>query len=407
MIQMRHTVQRLFGQVGTRELKRNEPIFEVERLQRIGGLCPLEWDLAAGSKPMSSFGWMLSVEQCRGMDVERFHLVARDSQGLAGAFECSLEASGHPASRFDETVFGGSAGVAKMFLMSCLPAVVVQKRIQRPGLSPSQAQQLHVQLVDAVEAVAETSNATVGFRQIDESDEKPLTAVLKQRSYCVSVDLPFAQLDLEANWRSFDDYRRELKQKHPAMESSIRRELNRGKRGGLEIRQEADAADYVQFYGLLRDHHLRLNRRAFSCGTDLLLQLKRNLGERLVLSVARIAGEIAGVSVGIRLGEAIAFPLIGIDQEKGKSAATYFNLGYNFNIDQAIAQGIRSIHFGTLVYETKVQRGCRLVPTLLYLRHANRLRQGVARHLLKLRSRRICKKYNLDRMSIPFEQSRS
>ena len=211
--------------------------------------------------------------------------------------------------------------------------------------------------------------------------------------------MPVACLELPAEWHSFTDYRRHLNRLRPAKGSSIHGELNRAKKHGLVIELVEDSKHFRRLYRLLQDHFLRLNRRPFPCDAAIFERLQVNLGERLVVSMASIQQEPVGVCVGIRSGSSLAFPLVGIDQERGRDAATYFNLVYNRNIEHCIEQGIRRVYFGTFAYQTKVRRGCQLIPSHLYIRSQSGLCQRILRPLLDLRSIRMRDKYSLAKLA--------
>jgi len=342
-------------------------VFQVTQIASIHEAEEEEWDKLAPSSPLSSHGWLRSIEQRSRPGHTHCFFLARDSAGLSVAFECKVELSGDPRASLGKVLFGEAAGIARAALLRTCPAVIIQKRLFRPGLPDEVRRRLGQAMIEAVEQMALEKCATVCFRQVAPEEESNLDELLSGRGYASSVDLPFTRLDLPAEWRSFADYQRHLKKLHPGMESSIRVELNRAKRHGLVIESVEDPRQFDRLNQLLNDHHLRLNQRPLPYGNAFLDALKANLGQRVTFSMASIQNEPVGVSIGIRAGSSMAFPLIGIDQERGRSAATYFNLGYNRNIEACIEQGIRLAHFGTYAYQTKVQRvsgtGASVVPT--------------------------------------------
>jgi predicted N-acyltransferase len=367
-------------------------VFEVEQATTIGAAAEEEWDSLAESNPLASHAWLRSIEQSSPLGQTQCYLFARDSAGLAAAFECGLEMPAHPFAALGEFLFGRGAGIARATWMPPLPAVVVRKRICRPGLPDNARRSLDESLVEALERLAGERRATICFRKVTQEDST-LVELLRARGYASSIDFPLARLDVSADWRSFADYRRHVKRLHPGMESSIRRELNHAKKHGLAIETVDDSKHFSRLYRLLNDHFLRLNHRPFPYDAGIFERLKANLGERLVISMATMQDEPIGVLVGIRSGSSIAFPLIGIDQERGRVAATYFNLAYNRNIERCIEQGVRLVYFGTLAYRTKVQRGCRLIPSHLYVRCQSAIGQRILRPLLDLRSARMRDKF--------------
>ena len=257
------------------------------------------------------------------------------------------------------------------------------------------ALQWNLRLLQAVEQIALEQRARIAFRYLIPNAESELCELLETHSYASSLDLPLTRLAISPDWRTFADYRRHLKTVHANMESSIRLEQNRGRRQGFCIESFDQSGPTHDLYQLLNHHAVRLNGVPLPYGENFLDRLRGSHAGHLRIFVASLEQQPVGVLIGVRAGLSIAFPLIGIDQQRGSSAAAYLNLVYNHSIQFCIEQEIRQAYFGTLAYPTKVRRGCQLIPSVLYVRGENALLRGLLPQVMELRSRRMRSKLDL------------
>ena len=111
-----------------------------------------------------------SIEQTALSAQMRCYLLARDSSGIAAAFECGIEMSANSHASLDEVLFGRAAGIAKAACLHPFPALVVRNRLCRPGLPDEVRRSLDQILLEAVERMAREKRATICFRQVTHGD---------------------------------------------------------------------------------------------------------------------------------------------------------------------------------------------------------------------------------------------
>jgi predicted ATP-grasp superfamily ATP-dependent carboligase len=170
----------------------------------------------------------------------------------------------------------------------------------------------------------------------------------------------------------------------------MRWEISRGRRAGFVLERIDDPQPVGEkLHRLVDVHYRRLNRTAFPFRPSFFERLKFHLGERAVVTVARHERDLLGVTVGLRGADGMFVQMIGVDAERGRHGALYFNLGFNRPIQDAIAAGDRRLYLGKLLYDLKIRRGCRLRSTDVYLRGRDRLHQAMLRPLVSLRSLRL------------------
>jgi hypothetical protein len=113
---------------------------------------------------------------------------------------------------------------------------------------------------------------------------------------------------------------------------------------------------------LMNSHYFRLNRMPFPFRSEFFERLKSRLDGRAVVYVARIEEELIGVTVALVDDDAVYLPMIGVDPDRGRASAAYFNLAYNRPIRDSLAAGHRRMYFGRLFHGLKARRGCRDTP---------------------------------------------
>ena len=247
--------------------------------------------------------------------------------------------------------------------------------------------------METLEQLAHQNRWSLAFRRVIEGDFGA-ASILRERGYLQTHELPLTRLDIATDWDSFADYRRTLRRTHRRTESNIRREVNLGARHELRIEQfNASSRCSEEFHNLLDRHFRRLNGVSFPFRPDLIERLGANLGDRALFLAGWVGDELAGISIGVRAGAASHMVFIGIDHEIGRRAAALFNLSYNWPIEHWIEAGVREVYFGTLLYEVKLRRGCRIIPASLYLRGRDGLHQRILGPFARAHSIRMRHKF--------------
>lgn len=207
------------------------------------------------------------------------------------------------------------------------------------------------------------------------------------------------------NIDQFDDYLTHAKRKYgKKVRENIRWEMNLFRRGGLRIEelQEVKTEEPIlrQLYQENLDAHLRVKRTVpdelFSCA-------KRNLKDKLYITVAKKDDEIRGFNCGLIGGDAhrrAYYGLyVGYDRADRRNR-TYFYTAYYDPISKGIQDGWELVHEGTGAYDVKMRRGFDAEPVHLMIRpHGPLLRVllGILTPFISLwykRKHRIVRRFN-------------
>lgn len=230
-------------------------------------------------------------------------------------------------------------------------------------------------LLDRVEALAGRLGLPVHVPRVLDEDEE-LCRLLVARGYNRTAQEPLAVIDIR--WDSFEGYVASLRRN---ARSNARIELRRNRDAGVLIRELDDVAARAQrIHELVNGHNLRRNGVGVPFGPAFLPALKSALDDRAVFYGAFRGRELVGVSVLLHQTDTSAVPFIGLDERRGEF--TYFNLAFYRPIADVIAAGRRRLFMGTMLYEMKARRGCRVLPTSFFHRGASLAGHLAARPLL-------------------------
>ena len=218
--------------------------------------------------------------------------------------------------------------------------------------------------------------------------DEALARVFKGRRYIVDEECPGTVLDI--HWDSWFGYLKDLKPVHRPTQKRMRQQVNRGRRSEIVIEELEDPAPVEQeLYRILAEHHYRKNHEAFIMSPDFTTVLKKNLGRRAVILVARKNDRIVGVTIHMRNSSAMHLKFVGIANEMVRSRdGMYFNITFNQLIKRACTEGFRQLYLGIMTYNPKCSRGARLVPTYSWIWEPGLLRGWILRPLLTYHARR-------------------
>ncbi len=361
-----------------------------------------EWDEMSGDNVLASYGLLRMLEDTRVTKHRSRYFLARGGKRLLGVIAGHIDESAFPSGsipagghRVDRMIAGKFATAARYSGAVSLPCLMCGTAIGtddpisiREGASADEQKKIATALVDAVEQTARRERWTICFRQV-RRNESALRAALEERKYLTGAELPTAYLEIGADWTSLLDYRRFVKLTHPSTAKNIPGEINLGKKVGLVIEKLANPGEKAEvLHRLMNEHNLRHNSTPFAFRQEFFEQLETLLGDRAPVYIARIGEQIIGVQVTFRQGSELLAWMVGIDPESGRSAATYFNLGYNRLIERAIADGCRRIYFGPLMWDVKARRGCTSMDMDFFFRARNPLQKAMLGPLLQVRSKR-------------------
>lgn len=367
---------------------------KIELLDTIAHVDPDEWDELAKGNVTASYAWLRLVEETSLVQRRCRCLLAREDSGLQAAIFLWEHLPGDIRNTMDYVLFGRLSRTAGLLGLTVLPAFVAgevsghrQTILFRGDLAGADRRRLLSQMLGFLENAATTKGRTLFFRGIP-TDDTDLTAVFSSRRYLCSPELPVCCLDIR--WKSFAEYLRFLRKQHPRTEKCIHNEISRSRRVGITIqRLDEPTAVCGRLHALADSHYRRLNGRPFPFRPAFFEQVKARMGEKAIINAAVRDGLIIGVQVRLSSDGHATVPIIGLDPEHTRKDAVYFNLGYNHAIRDAIEEGLRQVRFGTLVYDTKIRRGCHLSDANLYFRPGNDLRGLLMRPLMALRTARM------------------
>jgi predicted N-acyltransferase len=324
------------------------------------------WDAVAGGSVVTCHDTLLAVEEGYAGAIEPHYVLASRDGVLRGAAVCYYRRAGGMSAAPDHLLLGALHPVARRLGLSFLPVLACGGyRANHSGILGSEP----AAVLDAVEALARRLGVGVLIERVTPAEPR-LRDLLRARGYHGTLNHPVAWLDI--GWRSFDGYVESLRRINRQLPSNTRREMAAFRRAGLEIRPLDDLEPVAtRLHGLADALSRRRNGSGLPYGPALLARLKARLGERCLVYGAFADDRLVGFTMFLRDRHVGYGVHVGVEpRPRGERA--YFNLNYYRPIADAIAAGLERLDYGTLLYQAKVHRGCRVVPTELYWRGASR-----------------------------------
>jgi predicted N-acyltransferase len=322
-----------------------------------------DWDAVAAGRVLASRDWLLALEEAGIPGVEPRYALVREGGRPVGAAVCYVNRGRQPGLDPDDLLLGQLKPMARWLGFTFSPALV---NAPFRGYGVQLFGPAREAMLDELEALARRERLPLHIPRVPD-EEADLCRLLLARGYHRTADQPLARLDIA--WDSFDGYLKALKRVGPKAEGTVRREINRNRRAGVEIREIADVTAFADgLHELAEAHELRRNGARPSYPPSLLPRLKERLGGRCTVYGAFKGDRLTGFAVLLHDGSDGYLPFFGLDGSRADF--TYFNLCYYQPIRDAIAGGLKRLHFGRLMCELKMRRGCRILRTSRFYKGA-------------------------------------
>lgn len=343
-----------------------------------------EWDALADDDVLASHGWLVTMERTRCGGAPPLYVVARAAGRIVGGAAVARMRATDVIETVDHVLLGRLRPLAGRIGLSFLPALVAAP-LRGFGCLPLAARELDEgargrvldAILDAIDAEATRQRVAIFF-----GDLRPchadLAVRLAARGFGDALDDPVSVLDLR--WDSFDAYLRHLDGVSRGARKDVRRQQNQNRKRGTTITVEDDAGrDADRLWQLMTLNERAHNRRPFGFVRDFFTSLASELPGDAVVYAARKQGRITATSLLLRRGASGYLPMVGVDHAASGRDFTFFAIAHYRPIDDAIAGGLRTLHFGRALDGLKARRGCRLEETRLFYRAPARLGRHASR----------------------------
>jgi len=344
----------------------------VEMLGSISRVDRDEWDRLADDVYMSH-GWLRVIEEAFLDPVEHRYFLARAGDGrLLGAAVAHIHQPSGDVFTLDDSVFGRLKPIASRLGLSVMPSLICgplraygQHMIFDGGIDTGERQAVASALLDAMQEEAAKRRVAMSFNNVMRQ-ERELAEQLESRGFGHTVNFPLNYLDV--CWNTPDDYHAFLSKR------KLKREINKNRREGVEITSlDSIGADDERLHELLNENYEKYNGKPLPVKTDFIRLCKNYLGAEAVVYVAKKKGRIVGTIVMFHRNGVAYVTDVGVDHAATGNDFTYFNLTYYVPVADAIEAGIARIHYGTMMYSMKSDRGCKTTEIHVYHRPRNRL----------------------------------
>lgn len=304
---------------------------------------PQEWECLAQGQPFAERRWLEMTEAVLVNHQPRYLLLRQDGKLQAG-MACALQS--HFQSPMLQSLLGAYIcrfpGLRCGVPISYDPSLFFCDSTQSAALLP--------ELIKGLQALLRQER--VSFYTIDHlAEEGADWAFLRSRGYHRIDHLAEVYLDIQ--WASFEEYRASLPKKKRAEYMRIK---NRLEREGITL----EVADLEQEdKGLLErlvNNVFQRHKEPSMYHGDLFARARNLLGEDFTLIVARQGGQMIGCIALMRSGSDWVVKWPGLDYERVLNTGTYYGL-LAACVRQVIEAGGRRLRMGATAYQTKQHFG--------------------------------------------------
>jgi len=209
-----------------------------------------------------------------------------------------------------------------------------------------------------------------------------ITDELKGFKYHTFSVEPNMQLQLNDNWKNFDDYL-------AAMKTKFRVKAKKAFKQSVNIRiEEVTLKNIAQKLPKMTALYEKVALNAeFNLGTfnlETYKNLKEKFGDDYILKSYWLNDKIVGFISGVINNESLDAHFVGIDYQQNREYAIYQRMLYDY-IEIAISKKLKTINFGRTASEIKSSVGAVPQELTMYLRH----KKTITNKILKLFLQRV------------------
>lgn len=371
----------------------NHGLDNVYELQRVGSITAVdraEWNAITDGDVTAHYGWLKVAEEYGLAGRATEYILLRDRERLVGAVVCQTECGAGQVKDIDAYLFGRFKKHASALGVSFMPTLFGGARrgcgthvLVAPSMASEERLTVMRRLIKATEARAWELNMGLCFDGVT-AEETLLIQVLEERAYGRTIDQPAAVMDIE--WNSMEGYLRHLRRTRGS-NKTVRHEIQRNRKAGVNIYALESVGDQEdRMHQLLVDNREKYGGQGLGFRLGFLSRAKAELRDNALIYAAEKEGQLIGVCL-VLIGKDSGYVLhVGVDHEVAGNDFTYFNITYYRPANDAPAMGVTQLRFGTLHYELKVRRGCRIMPTFMYCKSPSWIGNAAARPFLKVHS---------------------
>jgi predicted N-acyltransferase len=209
-----------------------------------------------------------------------------------------------------------------------------------------------------------------------------ITDALKEFKYHTFLVEPNMQLQLQENWRNFDDYLASMKTK-------FRVKARKAFKQSTEIRVEEVTLENIdrKLLKMTALYERVASNAGFNLGNfnlETYKDLKEKLGDDYILKTYWLEDKIVGFISGVINQKSLDAHFVGIDYNLNREYAIYQRMLYDY-IEIAINKKLKTINFGRTASEIKSSVGAEPQDLTMYLRH----KKSLTNRILKLFLQRV------------------
>jgi predicted N-acyltransferase len=340
-----------------------------------------------GCDGFHTYEWLKTLEKAQPFRILPQHFIVSEDMRLEAIALCFLEYSSQYRTveelfPFSRTLrrLGSHFGLGENPPLVCYSPSSFQSKILFAECS-NQREILHSLSERIDDFCAENKILMSCFPYVSQFD-KLLMNNLPVFGYLGSPVADTYYLDVE--WPSFLGY---LESLGCNMRHNVRREIRKCKDEGIVIQREEDIKRLSEELSHLYNNLYQKYNRGRLCPLNdkFFNGLGDNGGQKVRLMTARKNGKLVGFCISLCHSHTLDVFMTGFDYDcRTRTDSTYFNLCYYKQIEMAIEEGVKKIHFRGASDEAKLRRGCRRERMYMYTKIQNPILRPMISQYMRL-----------------------
>jgi len=350
-------------------------MYTVETVDSVTLLNKDEWD-AIGDSPLSSYGWLRTVEETYTGSIDRRYIVVKNRQKIVGGAICSIAREKDKFAYVDSELLGRLKKFTAKVGVSFLPALVCgctgEHLLIEKGLKDTKEHVIIKDLIlDAIVDEAGKHRLPICFPYLRDNEQN-LMDILKQKGFSHTPVAPYLYIDIE--WTSFEEYLNSLRGISKKIKQSFTKEIRINEREGVKIESVKEPGKYAdRLYDLINNHYLKHSGVPFKFKKEFIAKVQEYTGQDCTFYIAWKNDFITATSFVLRKNSTLYVCITAVDRELAGKDMTFFIMSFHRPMIDAITHGIKRIDKGLGMIEMKTRRGCKVGNQFFFYKPSNKL----------------------------------
>ena len=327
-----------FSQLSTKKVLK---LYTVGLINTVSGLDKDQWD-EMGDSPLSSYGWLKTVEKTHKHNIEQKYILVNLGQRLVGGAVYYISKKRNNRVSFVTSELLGRLNKFTVKLgISFLPAIICGSRGEHllvdKKCDSREREAITNTILDTLMNEARKKKLPICFPYLDDN-ERSLMMLLKKRGFNHTPVTPYMYIDIR--WSTFEDYVKDIGKISKNMKKSLLNEIKRNKKMGVRIEIETEPRKHEdRLYELINKHYLKHTGSPFHFKKEFIHKVQENSGQQCRFYISWKNGVITGTSFSLIKNDVEYSYLTAVERKLAGNDMTFFNMGFHMKARRGCKAG--------------------------------------------------------------------